>query len=43
MKFVLLVTWIVWHQPPNSYQVIFNSAEACEAAKQSVLADRVII
>jgi hypothetical protein len=39
MKFVLLVTWLVSGQPPNSYQVIFSSAEACEAARQGVLAD----
>jgi hypothetical protein len=39
MKFVLLVTWLVSGQPPNSYQVSFSSAEACEAARQGVLAD----
>ena len=39
MKFVLLVTWIVSKQPPSSYQVTFNSAEACEVARNAVLAD----
>lgn len=37
--FVLLVTWIVSGQPPSSYQTTFNSAEACEAARNAVLAD----
>jgi hypothetical protein len=40
MKFVLLVTWIVSRQvPPSSYQTTFNSAEACEAARNAVLAE----
>jgi hypothetical protein len=39
MKFVLLVTWLVSGQPPNSYQIVFSSAEACEAARRGVLAD----
>ena len=37
--FVLLVTWFVSGQPPSSYQTTFNSAEACEAARNAVLAD----
>jgi hypothetical protein len=37
--FVLLVTWFVSNQPPSSYQTIFNSAEACEAARNAVLAE----
>jgi hypothetical protein len=37
--FVLLVTWIVSGQPPSSYQTTFNSAEACEAARNAVLTD----
>jgi hypothetical protein len=37
--FVLLVTWIVSNQPPSSYQTTFNSAEACEAARNAILAD----
>jgi hypothetical protein len=36
---LLLVTWIVSDQPPSSYQVTFNSAEACEVARKAVLAD----
>jgi len=39
MKYILLVTWISGGQPPASYQTLFNSAEACEAARQAVLAD----
>jgi hypothetical protein len=35
--YLLLVTWIVSGQPPNSYQASFNSAEACEAARLAVL------
>ena len=37
--FVLLVTWLVSGQPPSSYQTTFNSAEACEAARNAVLTD----
>lgn len=39
MKYILLVTWISGGQPPVNYQTLFNSAEACEAARQAVLAD----
>jgi hypothetical protein len=38
-SFILLVTWIVSGQPPNSYQAAFTSAEACSAARDAVLAD----
>jgi len=34
------VTWIVFGQPPSSYQTTFNSAEACEVARKAVLSDR---
>ena len=37
--FILLVTWIVFGQPPSSYQVTFNSAEACESARAAVLVE----
>jgi hypothetical protein len=37
--YLLLVTWIVSGQPPNSYQATFNSAETCEAARLAVLAE----
>jgi hypothetical protein len=33
--FVLLVTWMVSGRPPSSYRTIFNSGEACEAARNS--------
>jgi hypothetical protein len=39
MKYILLVTWISGGHPPVNYQVFFNSAEACETARQAVLAD----
>jgi hypothetical protein len=38
-SFMLLVTSLVSGQPPSSYQVSFNSAEACNAARDTVLAD----
>jgi hypothetical protein len=37
-SFILLVTWIVSGQPPNSYQAAFTSAAACSAARDAVLA-----
>ena len=40
MKIILLVTWIVSGAQPNSYQVAYTSAQACEAARYSVLAER---
>jgi hypothetical protein len=39
MNYVLLVTWIVSGQPPSSYQTPFGTAEACEAARNTVLVD----
>jgi len=36
MKYVLLVTWFVYGQPPGSYQTLFNSAEACATARAAV-------
>ncbi len=40
MKIVLLVTWIVSGAQPNSYQVVFNSEEACKAARSALFAER---
>jgi len=37
--YILMVTWFTPIQPPNSYQVTFSSADACDAAKQQVMAD----
>jgi hypothetical protein len=37
--FILLVTWFAFQQPPHSYQTTFNSTEACNAAREAVLAD----
>lgn len=37
--FLLLVTWIVQGEAPNSYQVPFNSRERCEAAKSQLTVD----
>jgi hypothetical protein len=34
---VLLVTWVVYAQSPNSYQVTFTSMEACETARKAIL------
>jgi hypothetical protein len=36
---LLLVTWIVSGQPPSSYQAEFNSIDACEKARATVLAE----
>lgn len=36
MKYVLLVTWFAYGQPPNSYQVVLNSAQACAKAQMAV-------
>jgi hypothetical protein len=38
-SFVLLVTWLVAGQPPNSYQTNFNSLESRIAARDAVLAE----
>jgi hypothetical protein len=37
--YVLLVTWFTPNQPTSSYQVMFNSPQACEAARLLVLKD----
>ena len=37
MKAILLVTWIISGQSPNSYQTIFDSMEACQAARAAVI------
>ena len=34
--FVLLVTWFVPGMPPSSYQTVFASAGACEAARHAI-------
>jgi hypothetical protein len=39
MKAILLVTWIVSGQPPNSYQSPFGSMEGCQAARTAVIAE----
>lgn len=36
MLYMLLVTWIYPHQPPQSYQLEFSDATKCEAAKDAV-------
>jgi hypothetical protein len=36
---LLLVTWLMYDQPPSNYQVAFNSLEACEAARLKVIND----
>ncbi len=38
ISIVLLVTWFQPGQPPASYQVEFNSEDACAAAAKSVYA-----
>src|SRR5262249_12529411 len=38
-KVLLLVTWLVSGQPPSSYQLSFDSAAPCEAAREAVLAE----
>jgi hypothetical protein len=38
-KALLLVTWIVFGQQPNSYQAAFDSVAACNAARDAVLSD----
>jgi hypothetical protein len=39
MKAILLVTWVVSGQPPNSYQTPFGSMEGCQAARAAVNAE----
>jgi len=36
---VMLVTWMVFGQPPSSYQVAFTSMESCRVARAEVLKD----
>jgi hypothetical protein len=37
MKYILLVTWFTYSQPPTSYQTVFNSAEACEQDRVAIM------
>jgi hypothetical protein len=37
--FLLLVTWLMYDQPPGNYQVTFSSLEAFEAARLKVVND----
>jgi len=37
--YILMITWLIPGQPPNSYHVTFFSEEACVAARNAVLAD----
>jgi hypothetical protein len=37
--FVLLVTWFVPGMAPSSYQTAFDSAAACEVARQKIHAE----
>ena len=37
--FLLLVTWLVYAQPPSHYQVEFSSNETCEAARLQLIKD----
>jgi hypothetical protein len=39
MKFLLLVTWLMYDQPASNYQVGFSSLEACEAARNQLIKD----
>ena len=39
MGYVLLVTWFVQGQPPNSYQLMFKTTEACAEARVAVVAE----
>lgn len=39
MKYILLVTWFGYGQPPSGYQAVFNSAEACATARLAVQAE----
>jgi len=38
--FVLLVTRLVWGQPPVSYQTVFDTREACAAAQRAAIAEQ---
>jgi hypothetical protein len=37
--FLLLVTWLAYNQTASNYQVLFNSNEACEAARLQLIKD----
>jgi hypothetical protein len=39
MKALLLVTWIVTGQPPNSYQTSFDTMDLCLAARATVVVE----
>jgi hypothetical protein len=39
MKALLLVTWIVTGQPPNSYQTPFDTMDLCLAARATVVVE----
>ncbi|MCZ6466247.1 MAG: hypothetical protein O6829_03100 [Alphaproteobacteria bacterium] len=39
MKTILLVTWMVWGQPPSSYQALFDSMDSCHVAGAAILQD----
>lgn len=39
-KVVLLVTWFVVGQPPQSYQADFATLDACNVARLSLLSER---
>jgi hypothetical protein len=36
---LLLVTWLVAGQAPDSYQAQFSSSEACESARAAIIKD----
>ena len=36
---ILLVTWLVYDQPPSSYQTTFDLTAACQQAREKVLAE----
>jgi hypothetical protein len=38
--FTLLVTWLVYNQPPASYQTEFSSQQACEAARNQIVKEQ---
>jgi hypothetical protein len=39
--YILLVTWIIYGQPPSSYQTQFGSPENCQSARLSVLGEAI--
>ena len=40
MVWILLVTWLTYNQPPQSYQTEFASKEACELARRGLVAEQ---